>query len=134
MREQAGDIQHTPDQRRADALAHLIAEHRDAPNNVGDRPRIVVTIREHDLKDRAEQAGILASGAKVTAGQLRRLCCDADVMPVILGGPSEILDVGRTQRLVITPPGRTERILGRKPRDGDPPGVPHLADVRARAG
>ncbi len=100
VREQAGDIQRTPDQRRADALTHLAAEHRDAPNSIGDRPRIVVTIREQDLREDAEKAGALASGAKITAGDLRRLCCDADVMPVVLGGASEILDVGRTQRLV----------------------------------
>ncbi len=50
VREQAGDIQRTPDQRRADALTQLIVEHRDAPNSIGDRPRIVVTIREHDLE------------------------------------------------------------------------------------
>lgn len=31
---------------------------------------------------------------------MRRLCCDADLMPVVLGAASEILDVGRTQRLV----------------------------------
>ncbi len=90
----------TPDQRRADALAQLLAEHRDAPRSLGDRPRIVVTIREQDLRDKAEKAGVLATGAKITAGDLRRLCCDADLMPAVLGSHSEILDVGRTQRLV----------------------------------
>ncbi len=90
----------TPDQRRADALVQLIAEHRDAPSSVGDRPRIVVTIREQDLNERAEKAGVLATGAKITAAELRRLCCDADIMPIVLGSHSEILDVGRTQRLV----------------------------------
>ncbi len=94
------DNQRTPDQRRADALTQLIAEHRDAPSNVGDRPRIVVTIREEDLRERAEKAGVLATGAKIPAGDLRRLCCDADLMPAVLGSSSEILDVGRTHRLV----------------------------------
>ncbi|MEO7586752.1 MAG: DUF222 domain-containing protein, partial [Arachnia sp.] len=100
MRDEAEDINRTPEQRRADALTHIIADHRDAPSSVGDRPRIVVTIREEDLRERAEQAGVLAKGARITAGDLRRLCCDADLMPAVLGGPSEILDVGRTQRLV----------------------------------
>lgn len=101
VREQVVDDNHrTPDQRRADALVALIADHREAPRSLGDRPRIVVTIREEDLKDTAEKAGALASGAKITAGDLRRLCCDADLMPVVLGAASEILDVGRTQRLV----------------------------------
>ena len=34
------------------------------------------------------------------ASLLRQWLCDADLMPAVLGGPSEVLDVGRTQRLV----------------------------------
>ncbi len=101
IRDQATkDVGRTPDQRRADALTQLLREHRAAPTNIGDRPRIVVTVREQDLRERAEKAGRLAKGAEITAGDLRRLCCDTDLMPVVLGGPSEILDVGHTQRLV----------------------------------
>ena len=62
-------------------------------------------MRETDLRDRAEQAGLLDTGTPIAAGDLRRLCCDADLVPAVLGGPSEVLDVGRTQRLV-TPPIR----------------------------
>ncbi len=101
IQDQVGDDNlRTTDQRRADALVQIIADHRDAPSSIGDRPRIVVTVREQDLREEAEKAGVLASGAKITAGELRRLCCDADIMPVVLGAHSEILDVGRTQRLV----------------------------------
>ena len=98
----------TGDQRRADALLALAAAWQDArhaPSVAGDRPRIVVTMREQDLRDRAEQAGLLPSGAEISAGDLRRLCCDADLTPIVLGTQSEILDVGHTQRLV-TPPIR----------------------------
>ncbi len=90
----------TPDQRRADALVKLVEDHRGAPQVAGDRPRIVVTMVEADLLVRAEQAGVLPNGAKLTAGELRRLCCDADLVPAVLGGRSEILDVGQSQRLV----------------------------------
>ena len=101
VRNQVRDDNHrTPGQRRADALVQIIADHRDGPTTCGDRPRIVVTIGEQDLGERAEKAGVLATGAKITAGDLRRLCCDADLMPAVLGGSSEILDVGRTHRLV----------------------------------
>lgn len=96
----ADDNLRTPDQRRADALVDVIADHRDVPVSIGDTPRIVVTIREEDLRERAKKAGILATGAKIAAGDLRRMCCDADLMPVVLGSQSEILDVGRTHRLV----------------------------------
>ena len=37
---------------------------------------------------------------EIAPGDLRRLCCDADLTPVVLGSASEILDVGRTERLV----------------------------------
>ena len=56
-REATGDIGRAPEQRRADALTQLLREHRAAPANIGDRPRIVVTIREQDLRDHAERAG-----------------------------------------------------------------------------
>lgn len=93
----------SPDQRRADALLTLVAAHQAAqaaPRVAGDRPRVVVTLREADLRERAEQAGVLAPDQQISAGDLRRLCCDADLTPVVLGSESEILDVGRTQRLV----------------------------------
>lgn len=96
------------DQRRADALVGMVIGHnagRRSPGLAGDRPRVVVTMREADLRERAERAGVLDSGALVAAGTLRRLCCDADLMPVVLGGRSEILDVGTVSRLV-TPPIR----------------------------
>jgi len=64
VRQQVIDDNHrTPDQRRADALTHLISDHRDAPRSIGDRPRIVVTIREEDLREQAEKAGIRPTGA-----------------------------------------------------------------------
>ena len=49
--------------------------------------------------------GRLPTGQSVPAGVLRRWLCDADLLPIVLAGPSDILDVGRTQRLV-TPPLR----------------------------
>ena len=35
----------------------------------------------------------------LSAGEVRRLACDAGVIPVVLGGPSRLLDVGRTYRM-----------------------------------
>ncbi len=34
------------------------------------------------------------------AAQARRIACDAKVVPVVMGGASEILDLGRTKRTV----------------------------------
>ena len=33
---------------------------------------------------------------------MRRICCDSEVIPAVVGSPSEVLDVGRQQRLVTT--------------------------------
>jgi hypothetical protein len=112
----------TPEQLRADAFTTLITNYAKAtqggavagaPGVAGDRPRIVVTVREQDLRDRAEAAGLLESGDHISTGELRRLCCDADLLPIVLGADSEVLDVGREQRLV-TPPIRAAMTL----RDG----------------
>ncbi len=103
----------TPAMRRADGLCALAAAHQQAqlaPANGGDRPRIVVTVRHDQLRDDCAAAGVLDSGERLTAGQLRMLACDAEVLPAVLGGNSEILDIGRAQRLV-TPAIRTALVL-----------------------
>ena len=46
--------------------------------------------------------GLLPSGDRLSAAAVRRLACDAEIIPAILGTHSQVLDVGRTQRLVTT--------------------------------
>ena len=106
----------SPQQRRADALIAMITGHqreRRAPRVSGDRPRIVVTLDYDKLKRGATAAGLIGADDPISAGDLRRLCCDADLLPAVLGGPSQVLDVGRERRLV-TPGIRTALNL----RDG----------------
>ena len=98
----------TPAMRRADALVALVAHHQQqalAPSHGGDRPRVVVTLSYDVLVKTATDAGLLrgdlgGTGQPVAASVLRQLLCDADLMPAVLGGDSQVLDVGRTQRLV----------------------------------
>src|SRR5262249_10460930 len=40
------------------------------------------------------------SGTPIPPGPARRLACDAKLLPIVLGGASEPLDLGRTARLV----------------------------------
>ena len=97
-----GVAQPTWPQRRADALVELarrVAVHQDAPRHGGDRPHMAILIDYNDLLGDCHGAG-LADGTQLTAGQLRQFACDAGILPVILGGPSGVLDVGREQRLV----------------------------------
>lgn len=48
----------------------------------------------------AAAAGRLMDGSLPSAGELRRLCCDAELIPVVLNASSAVLDVGRASRLV----------------------------------
>lgn len=93
----------TPEQRRADGLIDMIHDHQSrrlAPTAGGDRPRVVVTLDYDRLRDRAIEAGVIHGGQQIGAGDLRRLCCDADLIPAVLGGPSTPLDLGTRRRLV----------------------------------
>ena len=117
----------TPAMRRADGLLAMVAHHAQgalAPSSGGDRPRIVITLSYDKLAKTAIDAGLLSplgrtavstpapagspglagrlvgTDEPVAASVLRRLLCDADLLPVVLGGASQVLDVGRTQRLV----------------------------------
>ncbi|MFP5417366.1 MAG: DUF222 domain-containing protein [Actinomycetes bacterium] len=99
----------TPAMRRADALIALVNHHTQqalAPSQGGDRPRVVVTVSWETLLRAATEsedglAGhLVGTGDPVHASQLRQWLCDADIMPAVLGAGSQILDVGRTRRLV----------------------------------
>jgi Domain of unknown function (DUF222)/HNH endonuclease len=97
----------TPDQRLADALMKVVAAAQgtgaESGSGGGGIPaggaQITALMREQDLLDRAAGRGLLADGTEVSAGELRRLVCDAGFVPVVLGGKSEILDLGRMRRL-----------------------------------
>lgn len=43
--------------------------------------------------------GSTAAGTLLSPGDVRRLACDADIIPIILGSAGEVLDVGRAARL-----------------------------------
>lgn len=91
-----------PGARLWDALVDLCEWARDAdrvPRDHGARPRIVVTIDEHDLVDRLA-AGHLLDGTPHSHAALRRLACDAEILPAVLGSEGQVLDVGRGSRLV----------------------------------
>ncbi|MDR1790968.1 MAG: HNH endonuclease [Propionibacteriaceae bacterium] len=95
-----------PGQRRADGLSAMVAalqQDRVAPIDGGDRPRITVTINYQDLKAECHRARLIDDNQPISAQELRLLACDADILPVVLGGQSEPLDVGRAQRLATGP-------------------------------
>jgi len=67
------------------------------PLHGGDATAVIVTI---DLERLREGLGTaLVGDTPITAGETRRLACTAKVLPAVLGGDSEILDLGRARRL-----------------------------------
>ena len=71
------------------------------PDAHGATPRVTVTMDFTDLRDQTGY-GTTETGEQLTAATLRRICCDAEVIPAILGTDSAVLDIGRSQRLVTT--------------------------------
>lgn len=68
------------------------------PATAGGDATIVVTI-DHDLLRRGIGAAVLDDGTRISASEARRLACEARILPVVLGGDSVPLDVGRERRL-----------------------------------
>ncbi|WP_419863646.1 DUF222 domain-containing protein [Candidatus Poriferisodalis sp.] len=59
-------------------------------------------------------AAITENGTVLGAADLRRIACDTQVIPVVMGGPSEVLDVGRAKRTI--PPGLRRALIARDQR------------------
>jgi hypothetical protein len=71
------------------------------PEPHGAVPRLTLTMNLTDLQS-LSGFGVTETGEQLSASAIRRLCCDADVIPAVLGGCSEVLDVGRRVRLAST--------------------------------
>jgi hypothetical protein len=94
------DLPLAPERERADALVALCrlvlrATLADAGHALGDRARVVVTVPLETLRvDTSAGDAVLGSGEPVPASVARRLACDARVLPAVLGGAGEVLDIG----------------------------------------
>ena len=70
----------------------------------GPKPHITITIDFNDLKAAtADKLGHLIYGDALSAATIRRLACDANILPIVLGSDSQPLDVGTTVRLATGP-------------------------------
>ncbi|MEO5981487.1 MAG: DUF222 domain-containing protein [Pedococcus sp.] len=91
----------TPAARRADALLDLVDRAASAPPGVPRQAKtaLVVTIGLDVLTGRCRGAGLTPTGEVLSAGTVRRLACEAQVIPVVLGTRGEVLDQGMARRL-----------------------------------
>ncbi len=70
---------------------------KDLPTVGGVGATVVVTMTIDSLMG-GLAAAALDTGEVISAGAARRLACEAGVIPMVLGGKSEVLDVGRRRR------------------------------------
>ena len=85
------------------ALTQLIETYpaEKLPKTGGCSATVVVTMTLEQLLADLDQAGVCTvdTGGRMSAAQARRLACTAGIIPVVLGGGSQVLDVGRKRRL-----------------------------------
>ena len=91
------------DRRRSDALIEIVRRAVACPEGVPTTAKAQVFLRV-DLDDlirktrSATTIGSADAGTVLAPETLRRLACDAGVLPVVMGAPSHLLDLGRASR------------------------------------
>lgn len=95
----------TPGKRRADALMLLVTRaagmvDADPEIPVSGQAKLVVTIDYETLIGRLRGFGVTDDGVALDPHLVRQIACDADILPMVVGGEGQPLDVGRRQRLV----------------------------------
>ena len=92
-------------ERRADALVdicRLALRTGELPHDGGEPPQLAVTVK-FDPLTATFGPGQLPDAERVSAETARRLACDAQILPIVLGGASQVLDAGRARRLATGP-------------------------------
>ena len=101
------------DHRRALALVASVTGSHNTSGDTARPPRaeIIVHVPLDQLTGQAESAGVITTqhGVELPAETVRRLACDADIIPVVLNGEGVPLDVGRAKRLATI---HQRRVLG----------------------
>ena len=89
------------DHRQAQALIALVNEASESASDVPARAEIVVHVDLETLRHGLHTGGTCrtALGADLPVETVRRLACEAEILPVVLDGRSVPIDVGRSKRL-----------------------------------
>ncbi|HET8660591.1 MAG TPA: DUF222 domain-containing protein [Micromonosporaceae bacterium] len=96
-----GDLR-SPGQRRADALVDIcrLALATDELPDQGGEPSQVVVTTDFDTLTGQLGPGLLDTGETLSPEAVRRVACDAHLLPAVLDGAGQPLDLGRQRRLV----------------------------------
>ncbi len=89
------------DHRQAQALIALVNGASDTASDVSARAEIVIHVDLETLQHGLHAGGTCrtALGADLPVETVRRLACEAEILPVVLDGRSVPIDVGRSKRL-----------------------------------
>jgi hypothetical protein len=79
------------------SLLESVDPHR-LPVHGGDATTVIVTVPLQVLREELAGSGVVGS-ERLSAAEARRLACTAEIVPAVLGGESEVLDLGRGSRL-----------------------------------
>ncbi|WP_165821164.1 HNH endonuclease signature motif containing protein [Nocardioides gansuensis] len=93
------------------ALLHTMDPAR-MPIHGGDATTMIVTLGLEVLTKGLGTA-MLGDGTRISASQARLLACKAGIIPAVMGGRSEVLDLGRSKRL-FTRAQRVAKVLAHK--------------------
>lgn len=90
------DDDRTPSQRRHDALGMISDTYlaQTQPSFNGAPRTVIVTIDLATLEGRLRESWLSTPYGPLAPETLRRLACDAELIPIVLGGRSEVLDIG----------------------------------------
>ena len=87
----------TPGQRMADALGLLLTRPGGDKDGPSQDVKLLV-IADYDTISQQLRNARLENGTPIPATELRRLSCDAQILPAIFRGPSVPLDLGMARR------------------------------------
>jgi hypothetical protein len=97
-----------------------LLEHLDPkrlPLHGGDATTVMVTIDLASLADQVGSAGVATiDDQPLSAAAVRRHACTAKIIPAVLGGDSEVLDLGRARRLFTRAQRKALRLIHRRCR------------------
>jgi hypothetical protein len=97
----AGEADRIPaDRKRGQAFCSLLGvlDPKRMPVHGGDATTLIVTVPLETVRQELGTSE-LAPAERLTAAETRRLACTAQIVPAVLGGASEVLDLGRSSRL-----------------------------------
>lgn len=104
MRDQAVDFDGTTDWSRLRGLAFVeLLEHLPTDHLHNAVASTVVVTIDQDALLRAIRAGGTDLDARISAGDARRIACNAGILPAVLNGSSVPVDLGRSRRLFSEP-------------------------------